>query len=65
MRINSHLALILGSAALLTAAACAPMDPTFMPAGYKHHQNDYKSPPGPKPTPIIDESQSEPERYNP
>ncbi len=65
MRIYSNLALILVSGATLSISACAPMDPTFMPAGYQHHQKDYKSPPGPKPTPIVDESQGEAERYNP
>lgn len=33
---------------VISLAGCRTiMDPTFMPAGYKYHDNEYKSPPGP------------------
>lgn len=34
---------------LLVLSGCRSVwDPTFMPAGYSYHRNDYKSPPGPE-----------------
>ncbi|MGH1399225.1 MAG: hypothetical protein ACRBCT_08440 [Alphaproteobacteria bacterium] len=36
-------------AAIFSLGACKTiMNPTFMPSGYKYHQNNYKSPPGPE-----------------
>jgi len=37
------------SAIIFTLGACKSiMNPTFMPAGYTYHQNEYKAPTGPK-----------------
>ena len=37
------------SATILTLGACKSfMNPTFMPAGYAHHEDNYKAPDGPE-----------------
>ncbi len=44
---------VFSSLLVLVLSGCAPIwDPTFMPAGYAHHGNVYKSQPGPEARPI-------------
>jgi len=40
---------VFSSLLVLALTGCKPFwNPTFMPSGYKHHENTYKSPPGPE-----------------
>lgn len=40
---------VFASFVVLALTGCKPLwDPTFMPAGYTHHQKEYKTPPGPE-----------------
>ncbi len=67
MRFKPTFTLILISLVTLSLGACrAIMDPTFMPAGYRYHQEDYKAPPGPRTTPEpTEDANEEGTRYNP